>query len=534
MRVTLFLAMALFAGTAFAQNQDIVKYSETITAEELKEHLSIIASDEYEGRYTGEKGIRMAADYLIKEFKGDELSGVVNESENPFLQQMELEKRTWTTKSMTIGEEVFENNKHMSMFQTGEMDEEVDVIFAGYGINSDNYDNYKNIDVKGKIVAFLMGEPIDKEGKYLVTGTDQPSLISDSTLNGKFMTIQGKAMASLMRGAKGLILIEQTDQEGDSIIELLSKYMGDTQVGFPQKGPAQMPEFPAIYMSPTQAARMFGITKADLDTDIENLLDTSIQVSGKYIQKAKLTATRTVDSVACSNVLAFIEGTDKKDEIVVITAHYDHDGVRNGEVINGADDNGSGTVSLIELAEAFAEAKKDGKGPRRSILFIAFTGEERGLLGSDFYARNPVFAMDSTVAAINIDMVGRIDKEHSDSLDYVYVIGSDYLSNELHTISENAAKTYTPDLKLDYTYNAKDHPEKLYYRSDQIKFAEKGVPVIFYFSGLHDDYHMPEDDVDKIAFEMLEKRIRLVFATVWEIANRDERLKVDVSSEEGK
>ena len=179
------------------------------------------------------------------------------------------------------------------------------------------------------------------------------------------------------------------------------------------------------------------------------------------------------------------------------------------------------------MAEAFAQAKKEGHGPRRSVLFIAFTGEERGLLGSDFYAKNPVFAMDSTVVCLNIDMVGRIDEPHKDSVDYIYTIGADYLSTELHNISKDAAKTFFPELKIDYTYNDKNHPEQLYYRSDQIKFAEKGVPVIFYTSGMHDDYHTPTDDVEKINFEVMTKRVKLIFATAWEIANREERIIVD-------
>jgi Zn-dependent M28 family amino/carboxypeptidase len=226
-------------------------------------------------------------------------------------------------------------------------------------------------------------------------------------------------------------------------------------------------------------------------------------------------------------VLGYIEGTDKKDEVLVICGHYDHEGIKKGEVYNGADDNGSGTVGLLELAQAFSLAKADGNGPRRSLLFISLTGEEKGLLGSKYYARNPIFPLSNTVAALNIDMLGRIDKEHAKDSSYIYTIGSDYMSAELHKISEECDKTYTPDLKIDYKYNDKNEPERLYYRSDQISFAEKGVPVIFYFSGLHPDYHTPADDVDKISFKILEKRLQLVFATAWELANRDERVMVD-------
>jgi len=527
MRVTLFLTLVLFAQFALAQNPTIVKYSKTITAEELKEHLTIIASDEYEGRFTGAKGLEMTAEYLTKEFKGDKLTGPVKEVENPFYQEMELEQKTWKKREFSAGKELFENHKGVSFIQIAPGEEEYEVIFAGYGIYSETYNNYKNIDVKGKLVAFLMGEPKSKDGKYLATDSETPLLKPDSSINDKFQSIQGKAMASMMRGAKGLIIIEKNDEEGEKTMKKLSNYMGDVEVSFPGKKVNPMQAFPILYTSPSQAARLFGLKSKKFNKEIEALTDTAETISGKYTRKIKLTAKQEKKNVKSANVLAFIEGSDKKDEIVVVTAHYDHDGIKGGKIFNGADDNGSGTVALIEMAEAFAQAKKEGNGPRRSVLFIAFTGEERGLLGSDFYAKNPTFAMDSTVVCLNIDMVGRIDKTYKDSTDYIYLIGSDYLSSELHEVSESTAKKYYPELMLDYTYNDKNHPEQLYYRSDQIKFAEKGVPVIFYTSGMHDDYHTPTDDVEKIDFDAMTKRIQLIFATTWEIANREDRIKVD-------
>ena len=527
MRITLFLIIVLLAQLTFAQDQTLVKYSKTITAKELKEHLNIIASDKYEGRFTGAKGLEMTAEYLTKEFKGDKLTGPVKEVENPYYQDMELEQKTWKKREFMADKELFQNHKDVSFIQIAPGDEKFDVIFAGYGIYSKTYNNYKNIDVKGKLVAFLMGEPKGKDGTYLATGTDTPLLPADTSINDKFKAIQGKAMASMMRGAKGLIIIEKNEEEGKKTMEKLSRYMGDIEVDFPGKKVNPMQSFPILYTSPSQAARLFGLKVKKFDKEIEALADTAETISGKYSQKIKLTADQEKKMVKSTNVLAFIEGSDKKNEIIVVTAHYDHDGIKGGEIYNGADDNGSGTVALIEMAEAFAKAKKEGHGPRRSVLFIAFTGEERGLLGSDFYAKNPVFAMDSTVVCLNIDMVGRIDEPHKDSVDYIYTIGADYLSTELHNISKDAAKTFFPELKIDYTYNDKNHPEQLYYRSDQIKFAEKGVPVIFYTSGMHDDYHTPTDDVEKINFEVMTKRVKLIFATAWEIANREERIIVD-------
>ncbi len=236
---------------------------------------------------------------------------------------------------------------------------------------------------------------------------------------------------------------------------------------------------------------------------------------------------------ASENVLAFIEGTEKPEEIIVISAHYDHVGVdKDGNVYNGADDDGSGTVSVLEIAQAFAKAKKDGKGPKRSILFLHVTGEEKGLYGSKFYTENPVFDLDNTVANLNIDMVGRVDKNHEgeDKRNYVYLIGSDRLSTDLHKISEAANERYVK-MDLDYRYNDRNDPNRFYFRSDHYNFAKHNIPIIFYFNGVHDDYHQITDTPDKIEYDLLEKRARLVFYTAWEVANRAERIVVDGTNE---
>ncbi len=236
---------------------------------------------------------------------------------------------------------------------------------------------------------------------------------------------------------------------------------------------------------------------------------------------------------ASENVLAFIEGTQKPDEIIVISAHYDHVGVdKKGNIYNGADDDGSGTVSILEIAQAFAKAKKDGVGPKRSILFLHVTGEEKGLYGSRYYTdENPIFPLENTVANLNIDMIGRIDKNHEseDKNNYVYLIGSDRLSTDLHNISEEMNTKYV-NLDLDYTYNAKNDPNRFYYRSDHYNFAKNNVPCIFYFNGVHEDYHKPTDTPDKIEYELLAKRAQLIFCTAWEVANRAERIVVDGSN----
>lgn len=226
------------------------------------------------------------------------------------------------------------------------------------------------------------------------------------------------------------------------------------------------------------------------------------------------------------NIWAFIEGSEKPDEIVVVSAHYDHVGVKNGEVYNGADDDGSGTVALLEIAQAFQKAKKEGHGPKRSILILHMTGEEHGLYGSGYYSEHPLFPVANTVADVNIDMIGRRDESHKDSNNYIYLIGSDYLSTDLYNICEAANTKYT-HMTIDYKYNDRKDPNRFYYRSDHYNFAKFGIPVVFLFNGTHADYHKATDEVDKIEFDALTKRAQLGFTIAWELANRDTRIIVD-------
>jgi Zn-dependent M28 family amino/carboxypeptidase len=226
------------------------------------------------------------------------------------------------------------------------------------------------------------------------------------------------------------------------------------------------------------------------------------------------------------NVVAFIEGSEKPEEIVVISAHFDHVGIKNGEIYNGADDDGSGTVAILEIAEAFQKAVEQGNGPKRSILFLHVTGEEKGLLGSKFYTNFPIFPLTNTITNLNIDMIGRVDDAHEENPNYIYLIGSDKLSKELHNLSEQVNDTYT-QIDLDYKYNDDNDPNRFYYRSDHYNFAKNNIPIIFYFNGTHQDYHKPSDTPDKINYEMLTKRTQLVFYTAWEVANREKRIALD-------
>ena len=244
-----------------------------------------------------------------------------------------------------------------------------------------------------------------------------------------------------------------------------------------------------------------------------------------YYQNMKLRVdNQYVDS---QNVVAIIEGEELPEEYLVLSSHLDHLGMKEGKIYNGADDDGSGTVALLEIAAAFQKAKSEGHGPKRSIIFLHVTGEEKGLLGSKYYTENPLYPLEKTFTNLNVDMIGRIDTKRSNpNPNYIYLIGSDRLSQDLHQLSETVNATYSK-LELDYTFNDENDPNDFYTRSDHYNFAEKQIPVIFYFSGTHEDYHKPTDTASKINYDLLEARTKLIFYTAWEIANKEQSIQLD-------
>jgi len=210
-----------------------------------------------------------------------------------------------------------------------------------------------------------------------------------------------------------------------------------------------------------------------------------------YFQNIPKEYFRGLSNSNSENVVAFIKGSIYPNQYIIISAHYDHLGKKYGKIYFGADDNASGTAAVLEIAEAFKLATESGNRPKRSIVFLNLTGEEEGLFGSKYYSDNPIFPLKNAISDLNIDMIGRIDKVHKKHPNYLYLIGSDKLSAELKTLSEKVNATYT-HLNLDYKFD-NDDPNKYYYRSDQYNFAKHNIPIIFYFSGMHKDYHQPTD-----------------------------------------
>ena len=495
----------------FNNDSSIVKYANTIKAEDLKKHLYTIASEDFEGRETGMEGQRKAADYLTNYFSN---LGLKPGNNGSFLQNFPLISYIPEGVKLEINGNKYTPGIDFSYFLTNFNDSVLlnkDILFLGYGIQDTLYNDYNNIDVNNKLLVVLDGEPIN-EGKYLLTGNEEPSEWS--------INFKKKIYKSYEKGALGILIIKNL------LPENVKHFMDKNRMKLD------------VEEKTTKTIYSFFINKelgnnllSQANTSIEKVQD-KINKTGKtqnfkIKSNVKIEVKSAIRRLDSDNVMAFIEGTDLKDEVLVLTAHYDHLGIKDGEVFVGADDDGSGTVTLMELAEAFINAKKEGNGPRRSILFMPLSGEEKGLLGSEYYSQNPVYPFSNIIADLNIDMIGRVDNTHRNDSDFIYLIGSDKLSSELHQISENANNKYT-NLKLDYTYNKPGDPNRFYYRSDHYNFAKHNVPIIFYFNGVHDDYHKVTDTPDKIAYGLMEKRAKLVFYTAWELVNRKERIKLDL------
>lgn len=490
---------------------DPTVYGNTITSAELKEMLYTYASDEFQGRETGEPGQKMAVEYLKQKYVDMGIPSPLGG--NDYFQEVPLQKQSFPSATITVNNTTYNNFEDLiSLAGDTQTIETNNIVYAGYGIETDTYSDYKDLDVKGKVVLIKSGEPKNSDGTFVTSGTVEPT----KWTNGR-QALASKRNVAIDKGAKALILMDAAQ------FATYSQYLSNAAKSGTGSGRLSLKtneETMSIIMASETLGKAF--YKDILENDSPKVVSTSLTISIENKPEV----------VASENVVAFIKGSETPDEIIVISAHLDHEGVKDGEIYNGADDDGSGTVSIVEIAEAFKQAADAGHGPRRSILFLHVTGEEKGLLGSRYYTdMDPIFPLENTMANLNIDMIGRTDPKRTGERNYIYLIGSDKLSTDLHTISEEVNKKYT-NITLDYTYNDENDPNRYYYRSDHYNFAKNNIPVIFYFNGTHADYHKPSDTVEKIEYDLLENRTRLVFYTAWELANRDQKIVVDKASEE--
>ncbi len=488
-------------------------YSQLIKAEKLKEIIEYLASDSCEGRELGTKGIDIAADYIADIFKKYGIAKIKNQ--NSYFQELGFTWISWDKLSFKINGVSYKQLWDYLAIPNQNDDLELhtnEVLFLGYGVDDEKYSDYKDVDVKNKVLLIYNGEPKNKSGNYYLTGNTIPSLWSSET--------KLKIDAAAKHGAKMLMIIEDNfkefvDANRQSVVSPTVILKNNTHGATIKTNNIHLSS-PTVsillsdYFNKVIKAR----SKINKTGKPQRVL---IKKKLEFIQK------RNVRSVDGRNILAYIEGTDKKDELIILSAHYDHLGMRGTEVYNGADDNASGTSAVIEIAHTLKQIKDTGKGPRRSVLCMLATGEEKGLLGSMYYVNYPVFPLENTIANINVDMIGRTDEKYKSDMKYIYVIGSDRISTDLHQINLEVNQKYS-QIKLDHTFNSEADPNRFYYRSDHYNFAEKGIPAIFFFSGVHEDYHRVTDDSNKILFDKAEKIARHIFLLTWELANREQKI----------
>ena len=481
-KMNLFFFLLFVAGNLSAQNKTAEKFAAIITPQALKEKLSVIASADMQGRETATEGQRKAAAYIETYFK--KLKLLPGDSGN-YQMEFPVYQDSVTSAIFSVNgknfqfAEDFSNAGNTIAANTWTI---TNIFFAGKGMQ-DSIQNDYDSSMKGK---WVMIAPLGLNEKSSRQLTQRINLAPQN-------------------GAIGLLVV--SDNFPKKNYSPKSRMFNE----LPQS------HFPVLFISRK-------IAEAILDTIL-----TENTAHKDYNTNIQITINKTTNYLQSTDVIGVLPGADKKDEYVFVTAHYDHLGIRDSMIYYGADDDGSGTTAVLQIAQAFAAARDKRHRPKRTIVFMTVSGEEKGLWGSEYYTNHPLFTLDSTSADLNIDMIGRIDpsRNYGDSLNYVYTIGEDKLSSDLMKISDSINSTYT-HLELDRKFNDPKDPNRFYYRSDHYNFASKGVPIIFYFNGTHADYHQPTDTVDKINFDLMSKRAKLIFYTAWEVANRDEMLKRDL------
>jgi hypothetical protein len=486
MKKSLFLFLIIISIKTFAQDKNAQKFAATITPSELKEKLTIIAGADMQGRETATEGQRKAASYIENYFK--KLKLLPGDS-GKYQMSFPVFQDSITAASFKVNDKTFSfandfsvegRNIPQNTFNLS------DVVFAGRGLKDSTHNDYDSLNVRQKWVMIT------------TTPDDERS----------FRLLTRKINFAMEGDAEGVLFVSDNFPKKQSSYKGRMYLQSSTLIGGLN---------PVLFISRKLA---------------EALLNTSINADTKrqvYTTNATINIAKTTNNLQSTDVIGVLPGSDKKSEYVFITAHYDHLGMQDSVIYYGADDDGSGTTSVLQLAEAFAAARDKGFTPRRTIVFMTVSGEEKGLWGSEYYTNHPLFPLDSTSVDLNIDMVGRIDpsRNYGDSTNYVYTIGEDKLSSDLMPVSDSINNTYS-HLELDRKFNDPKDPNRFYYRSDHYNFASKGVPIIFYFNGTHADYHKPTDTVDKINFDLMAKRAKLVFYTAWAMANRDSMLKRDI------
>lgn len=516
----------------------MLEYQDRIAPEFMRPRLNAFAHDSMEGRETGTRGLEKAADYLARQYREMGLKPVGGDGS--YFQHFTLtstrpDSMIYTV-SDTSGSRVLDRSvssadsrgRFMRVFgEEGTFEGEI--VFAGFGVND-----------SARGVSHLEG--VDLEGKWVMAYQDIPGIVEGDTLIAPSVNSRSRfASAVNEQGALGLLLIpemtpeefeEEAAQEQESYGE-----PGGMRLAYRDQEDGDGSGTGYNLVHPELAARILGLQDGDSLEEhrqslVDNLSDFQLESTGYELSQRYYAGEVTTDT---RNVAAFLEGGDPEvsDEVVVLTSHYDHVGIGRPDstgdrIYNGADDDGSGTVGLLNVARAFADAAADSIRPRRSILFLNVSAEEKGLLGSRYYSDHPLFPMEKTVANLNVDMIGRVDSQHLENnvTDYTYIIGGRIISSDLERLL-SAANERSGQVILEDRYNDLEDPNQFYRRSDHWNFGRLGVPFAFFFTGVHEDYHRPSDEVEKIQFGKLSRIVRTIYATAAMTANTEEPPQVD-------
>lgn len=522
------LGMAI-APSAPVLAQRTVSNADQITAEQLRDYLTFVASDEMEGRNTPSRGLDTTALFISTLLKrwGAKPAG----DDGTFYQKIVLRRDSPDTDKsrLQLGDRNFVSGEDF-VLSSGEATLTAPLVYVGDGwmVKSKNIDDYKGIDAAGKIVIVNYGN-----------GFAPPRGLSRADLTGTPGTDWANPVTyARQKGAVGILyVIPPSLQEDWDQLRQRENLPRWSPEKFRVPGEAALPTFT---VGPAVMTMLFQGETADASA-IDRAIRAKTPLPAFDLNASKkvtLTAATKIERTTTQNVVAVFEGSDPvlKNEYVAVGAHYDHLGVAtrpvNGDAIyNGADDDGSGTTALIGMADALGHAKKH---PKRSTLFVWHCGEEKGLWGSRYFNMEPTVPSDHIITQLNIDMIGRsrvatdaqpADKDLS-APDEVYVIGSKMMSSELGALSEKVNNRY---LKLHYNYRYDDpkDPNRFFFRSDHFNYAQKGIPIIFYFDGVHEDYHRVSDEVQKIDFNKMEKVTRTVYETLWAVSNLNKRPVID-------
>ncbi|MCX6169816.1 MAG: M20/M25/M40 family metallo-hydrolase [Ignavibacteriales bacterium] len=511
----LIIAFVCLLNTTFIFSQ--IKLDEKTSLTYLINNLQVLASDEFEGRETTTHGEKLASLFIASELgkynvqpMGD--NGTYFQNFNLLSSGYGLDSKITLVdnsgaliSNFSMGDDFIRSGRGLADSSFAE--QTTGIVFAGYGITAKefNYDDYANIDVKGKTVLILSGEPYSEKDDFF--SGEKPTSYSNS---------ESKVKLAKEKGAIGVFII--VDERMKSFWNRFKEFATQPSISFISKEPQEFTKnIPVFIIGEVAAEKMLAGEKYSYEKINEILKTKSTFQSFEFNKKLKYNIKPFSKIVNARNVIGLIEGTDPilKNEFVVLSAHYDHLGTRGSVVNNGADDDGSGTVAVLESARLLESANQN----KRSIIVLFNTGEEKGLLGSRYATENGSFMKD-VVADINMDMVGR------ESIDSLYCIGSDKLSSEFaEIVKEENSKTV--NFVLNYKFDEPNDPNRFYYRSDHYNFAKKGIPVVFFFDDMSADYHRPTDDVEKINFEKILKTLILSSNIALHTANLDHKVIVD-------